>query len=155
MSFCVKHQFSTFFEFLEAADQELICKLLRAYGSESNQAGITIPFRNPWRDPRQDSRRWQSRKMPPSLAGPTSLSTCRHQTRTERPHAGLHAPSIAIALLRAWGAFIRPFCVPLRALTRLQLFAYSMSRLACLFARKRHLAHILTNERPRYDRIVQ
>ena len=66
----------------------------------------------------------------------------------------LHATSIAIALLRAWGAFIRLFCMPLRALTHLQLFAYSMSRLTCVFARKRHLAHILTNERPRYDRIL-
>ena len=73
----------------------------------------------------------------------------------------LHAASrgfnrnCASSLLRAWGAFIRLFCMPLRALTRLQLFAYSISRLACLFARKRHLAHILANERPRYDRILQ
>ena len=95
-----------------------------------------VLWQAPQQNPQQDPRRRQHAKSATFPCGPDAIINTPPPAHKEA-RRGPHAASIAIALLRAWGAFIRLFCVPLHALTRLQLFAYSTSRLTCVFARKR------------------
>ena len=131
MSFCVKHQFPTFLNSLKHRIRKLIRKFIRTQRHGSNQADNVIPRRS-------SAAKSAAKSTPPSASEKRHLPLRprRHDqcaaTSARRSPAWPHAPSNAIALLRAWGAFIRLFCMPLRALTRLQLFAYSMSRLTCV-----------------------
>ena len=136
MIFCVKHQFPTFLNSLKY-------RIRGYFASSSEHRGMdqtkrTTQFRAAalQQDPQQNPRRRQQVKSASFPYGPDSMTSVPPSPYRETP-SRLHTASIAIALLRAWGAFIRLFCVPLHALTRLQLFAYSTSRLTCVFARKR------------------
>ena len=144
MIFCVKHQFPTFLNSLKYRIRGYFASSSEHRGMDqtkrTTQSRIAVSSRG---SVASSAAKSAARSTPPSAREKCHLPlrTRRHYQRAatsaQRSPAWPHAASIAIALLRAWGTFIRLFCVPLHALTRLQLFAYSTSRLTCVFARKR------------------
>ena len=129
MSFCVKNLFSTFLNFLK----QRIKVDLQAHPS----ALIRIEPSG------------KSYSVSRSLAQSTARST-----RPPAPEEATCQPSRAFnrrCISSCLGRIHSPISACLCTLAALATLARDMSNLACLFARKKHLTRILTNERPRYD----